>query len=183
MMKACGVLCPENRRDLQQVKQRRCAAKEAELVGRTRVEMQEESRTTASHTKKKKTPCPEALKMERVMNTATQTGNVTPAQGLKHRQFQSLLQEMESEFTDVPRGTEARLGGGSSARTPVGSRTVKQRDPAGSQDERWKWELAAVADRTARLGVSDPRLQGRDLMTTDMHDEVERLLWETQTHQ
>lgn len=52
--------------------------------------------------------CGKVLKMEHVTSTVTQTVNFTRAKGLNHRQFQSFMQEINSEFADIPYHTEVR---------------------------------------------------------------------------
>ncbi|KAL1268530.1 hypothetical protein QQF64_033893 [Cirrhinus molitorella] len=52
--------------------------------------------------------CGKALKMEHVMNTVAQTVNFIRARALNHRQFQSFLEEIQSELGDVPYQTEVR---------------------------------------------------------------------------
>ena len=77
------------------------------LVGRMRLKLREENcagELTADH-------CiihQEALKMDHVTNTVTQTVTFIRAQGCNHRQFQSFLREIDSEFGDMPYHTEVR---------------------------------------------------------------------------
>uniref|UniRef100_A0A3B4FQX6 DUF4371 domain-containing protein n=1 Tax=Pundamilia nyererei TaxID=303518 RepID=A0A3B4FQX6_9CICH len=70
------------------------------LVGRMRVKMQEENCTdelTAYHCiTHQERLCGKVLKMEHVMITVT----------LNHRQFQSFMWEIDSEFADIPHHTE-----------------------------------------------------------------------------
>uniref|UniRef100_A0A3B4GZR3 DUF4371 domain-containing protein n=1 Tax=Pundamilia nyererei TaxID=303518 RepID=A0A3B4GZR3_9CICH len=72
------------------------------LVSRMRVKMQEENCTgelTAYHCIiHQETLCGKVLKMEHVMITVT----------LNHRQFQSFMREIDSEFADIPYHTEVR---------------------------------------------------------------------------
>lgn len=49
-----------------------------------------------------------SLKMEHVMSTVTQTVNFIRAMGLNHKQFQSFLREIDSEFADIPYHPEVR---------------------------------------------------------------------------
>lgn len=53
--------------------------------------------------------------------------------------------------------------------------------------DKWKCELAFLADITTHLSVLNLQLQGRNRMITDMYDavkafQVKLLLWETQMH-
>lgn len=64
----------------------------------------------------------------------------------------------------------------------------KGKDSTVLRDEKWKCELAFLADITAHLNVLNLQLQGRDRMITDMYDavkafQVKLLLWETQMHE
>lgn len=64
----------------------------------------------------------------------------------------------------------------------------KGKDSTVLRDEKWKCELAFLADITAHLNALNLQLQGHDRMITDMYDavkafQVKLLLWETQMHQ
>ncbi len=76
------------------------------LVGRMREKMQRENCTrelTVYHCIiHQETLCSKALKMEHVMSTVIQTVNFIRARALNHRQFQSFLEEINSELGDVP---------------------------------------------------------------------------------
>lgn len=170
------------------------------LVGRMRVKMQEENcvgELTVYHCIiHQESLCGKVLKMEHVMNTVTQTINFIRAKGLNHRQFQSFLREIDSDFADIPYHTEVRW----LSRGKVLNRVFelikeicrfmdsKGKDSTVLRDEKWKCELAFLADITAHLNVLNLQLQGRDRMITDMYDavkafQVKLLLWETQMHQ
>lgn len=73
-------------------------------VGRIRVKMQEETCTgelIAYHCiTHQEALCDKVLKMDHVMSTVTQTVNFIRAKGFIHRQFQSFMREIDSEFTD-----------------------------------------------------------------------------------
>lgn len=80
------------------------------LVSRMRVKMQEEKCTSEltaylciTHQERLRG---KVLKMEHVMITVTQTVNFIRAKGLNHRQFQSFMWEIDSEFADIPHHTE-----------------------------------------------------------------------------
>uniref|UniRef100_A0A3P9D8L6 SPIN-DOC-like zinc-finger domain-containing protein n=1 Tax=Maylandia zebra TaxID=106582 RepID=A0A3P9D8L6_9CICH len=81
------------------------------LVGRIRVKMQENctSELTAYHCiTHQETLCGKVLKMEDVMITITQTVNFIRTKGLNHRQFQSFMWKIDSEFDGIPYHTEVR---------------------------------------------------------------------------
>ena len=83
------------------------------LVARMRLKVQEQNcagELTAYHCIiHQEALCGKVLKMDHVMNTITQTVNFIRAhQGLNHRQFQSFLREIDSEFGDMPYHTEVR---------------------------------------------------------------------------
>ena len=170
------------------------------LVGRMREKMQEENCTgelTAYHCIiHQEALCGKVLKMDHVMSTVTQTVNFIRSKGLNHRQFQSFMREIDSEFADIPYHTEVRW----LSRGKVLNRVFelsneicqfmdsKGKDSTVLRDEKWKCELAFLADITAHLNALNLQLQGRDRMITDMYDavkafQVKLILWETQMHQ
>ena len=64
----------------------------------------------------------------------------------------------------------------------------KGKDSTVLRDEKWKCELAFLADITMHLSVLNLQLQGWECMITDMYDAVKAFqvklrLWETQMHQ
>lgn len=168
------------------------------LVGRMRAKMREENFTgeltgyrCITH---QETLCGKVLKMEHLMSTATV--NFIRAEGLNHRQFQSFLREIDSEFADIPYHTEVRwLSPGKILnRVFVLHEEIcqfmdsKGKDPTVLRDEKWKCELVFLADTTAHLNTLNLQLQGRDCMITDMYDavkafQVKLLLWKTQMRQ
>lgn len=52
--------------------------------------------------------CGKALQMEHVMSSIKRVVNFIRGKGLNHRQFKSFLEELDSEYRDVPRHTEVR---------------------------------------------------------------------------
>ncbi|XP_053541156.1 general transcription factor II-I repeat domain-containing protein 2B-like [Ictalurus punctatus] len=179
---------------------RRCAVKKSGLVGRMRLKMQEENCTgelTANHCIiHQESLCGKVLKMEHVMSTVTQTVNFIRAKGLNPRQFQSFMREIDSKFGDLPYHTEVRwLSRGKVLKSvfELGEEICQFLDSKGKdstllRDEKWKCELAFLADITSYLSVLNLQLQGWDRMITDMYDAVKAFqvklrLWETQMHQ
>lgn len=169
------------------------------LVGRMRLKMQENcsGELIAYHCIiHQESLCGKVLNMEHVMSTVTQTVNFIRAIGLNHHQFQSFLQEIDSEFGDMPHHTEVRW----LSRGKVLSRVFhlieeicqfmdsKGKDSTVLRDEKWKCELAFLSDITTHLNVLNLQLQGRDHLIIDMHDAVKAFqvklrFWETQMHQ
>uniref|UniRef100_A0A0L8GEV5 DUF4371 domain-containing protein n=1 Tax=Octopus bimaculoides TaxID=37653 RepID=A0A0L8GEV5_OCTBM len=82
------------------------------LVGRIRLKMQVENcageLTTYHCIIHRETLCSKAFKIRHVTSTVTQTVNFMRVKGLNHRQFQSFLREIHSEFADVPYHLEVR---------------------------------------------------------------------------
>ncbi|KAK7888727.1 hypothetical protein WMY93_024287 [Mugilogobius chulae] len=170
------------------------------LVGRLRQKMQSEGNAgelTAYHCIiHQETLCGKVLGMEHVMNTVTQTVNFIRARGLNHRQFQSFLEEIQSEYNDVPYHTEVRW----LSRGKVLERffyllddicqflETKEKDTARLRDVKWRCELAFLCDVTNHLSALNLQLQGRGRTVTDMYDSVRAFkvklnLWETQLQQ
>lgn len=134
------------------------------LVGRMRLKMQENctGELIAYHCIiHQESLCGKVLNMKHVMSTVTQTVNFIRAKGLNHRQFQSFLQEIDSEFGDMPYHTEVRW----LSRGKVLSRVFhlieeicqfmdsKGKDSTILQDEKWKCDLAFLSDITIHLNV------------------------------
>ncbi|XP_065444398.1 general transcription factor II-I repeat domain-containing protein 2A-like [Chrysemys picta bellii] len=170
------------------------------LVGRMRSKMREENcagELTVYHCIiHQESLSAKVLKMDHVMNTVTQTVNFIRAHGLNHRQFQSFLREIDSEFGDMPYHTEVRwLSRGKVLKRHFELREEicqfmdsKGKDCTVLRDEKWKCELAFLADITSHLSALNLQLQGREHIITDMHDAVKAFqvklrLWETQMHQ
>ncbi|KAL0163337.1 hypothetical protein M9458_042733, partial [Cirrhinus mrigala] len=170
------------------------------LVGRMREKMQRENCTcelTVYHCIiHQESLCGKALKMEHVMSTVTQTVNFIRARALNHRQFQSFLEEIQSELGDVPYHTEVRW----LSREKVLNRFFelreeicqfmesKGKDSTVIRDEKWLHELAFLCDITKHLTALNLQLQGRNRVITDMYDAVKAFqaklrLWEIQMQQ
>ncbi|KAM4620367.1 general transcription factor II-I repeat domain-containing protein 2 [Polymixia lowei] len=102
----------------------------------------------------------------------------------------------DSEFGDVPYHTEERwLSRGKVLNRlfELGEEICQFMDSKGKdstvlRDEKWKCDLAFLADITTHLSVLNLKLQGRERMITDMYNAVKAFqvklrLWETQMHQ
>uniref|UniRef100_A0AAR2IK74 SPIN-DOC-like zinc-finger domain-containing protein n=1 Tax=Pygocentrus nattereri TaxID=42514 RepID=A0AAR2IK74_PYGNA len=170
------------------------------LVRRMRVKMQEENCTgelTAYHCIiHQEALCGKALKMDHVMSAVTQTVNFMRSKGLNHLQCQSFVREIDSEFANIPYHTEVHwLSWGKVLNRvfELSNEICQFMDSKGTdatilRDEKWKCELAFLADITAHLNALNLQLQGCDRMITDMYDavkvfQVKLLLWEKQMHQ
>lgn len=154
------------------------------LVGRMWLKMQGENCTgelTAYHCiTHQESLCGKVLKMDHVMSTVTQAVNFITANGLNHCQFQSFMREIDSEFGDLPYHTEMRwLSWGKvlNGVFELGEEICQFLDCKGKdstllRDEKWKCELAFLADITSHLSVLNLQLQEWDRMITDMYDAV-----------
>ena len=81
------------------------------LVGRIREKMRENhaGELTVYHCiMHQESLCAKALKIEHVMSTTIRVVNLVRAKGLNHHQFKSFLEEIGSEYRDVPYHTEVR---------------------------------------------------------------------------
>lgn len=126
------------------------------------------------------------------MSTVTQTVNFIRAKEFNHRQFQSFLRKIDSEFADIPYHTEVRWLSQGKVLNGVFelSKEIcqfmdsKGKDSTVLQDEKWKCELAFLADKTAHLNILNLQLQGRERMITVCMKafQLKLLLRETQMH-
>lgn len=130
------------------------------------------------------------------MSTVTQIVNFIRARGLNPRQFQSFLDEINSELGDVPYHTEVRwLSRGKVLNRFFELREEicqfmesKGKDFTVHRGEKWRFELAFLCDITKHLTALNLQLQGLDRVVTDMYDAVKDFqaklrLWETQMQQ
>lgn len=76
------------------------------------------------------------------MSTVTQTVNFIQAEDLNHRQFQSFMREIDSEFADIPHHTDVfwlsrgvfELGG-----------EMRRFKPPILRDEKWKCDKSSTS--------------------------------------
>ena len=124
--------------------------------------------------------CAKVLNMEHVMKEVVSTVNFIRARGLNHRQFQSLLLELDSDHADVIYFSAVRwLSRGSTLKRfwqLLPEITVfmegKGKDTERLQDVRWIDDLAFFVDITQHLSQLNIKLQGRAQLACDMYDHV-----------
>ena len=144
---------------------------------------------TASYTRNR---CEATLKMEHVMSTITRVVNLI-AKGLNHCQLKSFLEEIGSEYRDVPYHTEVRwLSQGKVLNRCFELREEmcqviesKGKDATELWDKKFLCQLAFLCDILSHLDVLNLQLQGRGRVITDMYAAVRAFktklcLWETQ---
>lgn len=166
------------------------------LVGRVRERMQEHAagELTVYHCIiHQEALCGKSMRMEHVLSTVTSVVNLIRAKGLNHRQFKSFLDEIGSEYTDVPYHTDVRW----LSRGKVLNRFLelheeicqflesKGKDTTGLRDKKFLCELAFLCDILKHLDALNLQLQGRGHVITDMYAAVKAFrtklrLWETQ---
>ena len=174
-----------------------CSQK-SELVGRIREKMRENhaGELTVYHCIiHQESLCGKALKIEHVMSTIARVVNLIRAKGFNYRQFKSFLEEIGSEYRDVPYHTEVRW----LSRGKVLNRCFrcfklcekicqfmesKGKDATELRDERFLCELVFLCDILSHLDVLNLQLQGWGRVITDMYAAVrvfktKLCLWET----
>ncbi|CAI9716823.1 Hypothetical predicted protein [Octopus vulgaris] len=163
------------------------------LVGKMRLKMQEDCTSELIAYRciiHQGSLCGKVLNMEHVMSTVSQTVNFIRVKSLNHRQFRSFLQEIDSEFGDMPHHTELRWISRGKVFLLIEEicqfMDSKEKDSTVLRDEKWKCELACLPDVT-HLDVLNLQLQRWDHLVTDMHDAVKAFkvklrIWETQMH-
>ena len=120
--------------------------------------------------------CAKYLEMKEVMNVVVKVVNLILSKGLKHRQFQQLLLEVDSQYSDLLYFCEVRwLSRGKMLERffellneiniflemkNIGRPEL--RDPA------WVANLAFLVDITAHLNDLNLRLQGKDQLVSDL---------------
>lgn len=122
--------------------------------------------------------CSKILKMSHVMDVVIKTVNFIRARGLKHRQFNSLLEEIHAH--GLPYHTEVRwLSRGLVLKRFYELRSEikmfmheKGRDVQELNDSAWVQDLAFMVDMTEHLNYLNIKLQGRNKLVTDLHDSI-----------
>ncbi|XP_059832923.1 general transcription factor II-I repeat domain-containing protein 2-like [Hypanus sabinus] len=140
------------------------------LVGRIRQKMREENgagELTAYHCIiHQESLCGKALKMEHIMSTITRAVNFIRAKGLNHREFKSFLEELGSEYNDLPYHTEVRwLSQRKELKRCFELREEicqfmesKGKDTTGLRDKKLLCEMAFLCDITSHLNALNLQL-------------------------
>ena len=138
--------------------------------------------------------CAKAASLSDVMGVVVKAVNSILSRSLNHRQFQALLDEAEAAYGDLLYFCEVRwLSRGRmlarvwDLRSEIADFLEQKRLPFAAEfrDPVWLGQLAFLADITQELNVLNVRLQGKDLLVTDMFAavkafEVKLRLWESQ---
>ena len=106
--------------------------------------------------------------------------NFIRAKGLKHRQFQQFLSELESAHGDVLYNTEVRwLSRGRVLRRfyellPEINAFLHSKDKTVPEliDPEWKWHLAFLTDVTEMLNSLNLQLRGEGKLICDMYSHI-----------
>jgi hypothetical protein len=139
--------------------------------------------------------CAKTLNIPHVMSTVVKTINFVRSRGLHHRQFQSLLATMESEYGDLQYFTEIRwLSRGAmlarffALREEIGLFMEEKGRPITELNKtEWICDLAFLVDITQHLNDLNVRLQGKEqhiglMMSHVKAFEVKLRLWAAQLH-
>ena len=132
--------------------------------------------------------------MTSVMSTVVKIINFILARGLNHRQFKSLLEEMNAQYQDVYFCEVRWLSRGAMFQRfyDLGNKTMtflRQKNASfginelGDQD--WLTDLAFLADFTLHMNKLNLQLQGKEQFINRMYDYITAFanklrLWETQ---
>ncbi|XP_064881846.1 general transcription factor II-I repeat domain-containing protein 2-like [Oncorhynchus nerka] len=124
--------------------------------------------------------CCKVLKWDSVMKVVVSCINFIRAKGLKHRQFQEFLSELESTHGDVLYYTEVRwLSRGRVLRRfyellPEINAFLHLKDKTVPEliDPEWKWHLAFLTDVTEILNSLNLQLQGEGKLICDMYSHI-----------
>lgn len=141
--------------------------------------------------------CAKSANLVEVMSVVVKAVNYILSRSLNHRQFQSLMDEVEENYGDLLYFSEVRwlsrgvmLSRVWDLRQEVASflREKGQSHAEKFCDPRWLADLALLADITSHLNALNLKLQGKDILVTDMHAhvtafEVKLRLWKTQLSQ
>ncbi|XP_033991047.1 general transcription factor II-I repeat domain-containing protein 2-like [Trematomus bernacchii] len=153
------------------------------LIGRMNREMEERGLTAPLQIHcliHQQALCCKVLKWDSVMKVVVSCINFIRAKGLKHRQFQQFLSELESAHGDVLYYTEVRwLSRGRVLRRfyellPEINAFLHSKDKTVPEliDPEWKWHLAFLTDVTEMLNSLNLQLQGQGKLICDMYSHI-----------
>jgi len=153
------------------------------LIGRMNREMEERGLTAPLQVHcliHQQALCCKVLKWDSVMKVVVSCINFIRAKGLKHRQFQQFLSELESAHGDVLYYTEVRwLSRGRVLRRfyellPEINAFLHSKDKTVPEliDPEWKWHLAFLTDVTEMLNSLNLQLQGQGKLICDMYSHI-----------
>ncbi|XP_075933644.1 general transcription factor II-I repeat domain-containing protein 2-like [Anarhichas minor] len=153
------------------------------LIGRMNREMEERGLTAPIQVHcliHQQALCCKVLKWDSVMKVVVSCINFIRAKGLKHRQFQQFLSELESAHGDVLYYTEVRwLSRGRVLRRfyellPEINAFLHSKDKTVPEliDPEWKWHLAFLTDVTEMLNSLNLQLQGQGKLICDMYSHI-----------
>ncbi|CAI5649826.1 unnamed protein product [Oreochromis niloticus] len=156
------------------------------LIGRMNREMEERGLTAPLQVHciiHQQALCCKVLKWESVMKAVVSCINFIRANGLKHRQFQQFLSELESAYGDVLYYTEVRwLSRGRVLRRfyeliPEINAFLHSKGKTVPEliDQEWKWHLAFLTDVTEMLNGLNLQLQGQRKLICDMYSHIKAL--------
>lgn len=111
----------------------------------------------------------QTLKMDHVMNLVVSTVNFIRSRALNHRQFKQMLQEMDSEFTDVTYYCKVRWLSNAKTLRRFSSllgeidtfMRSKGREHEEFTDAQWINDLAFLSDITEHMSILNQQLQGK----------------------
>ena len=124
--------------------------------------------------------CSKILSMDSVVKCVVKIINFIKAKGLNHRQFKTLLEDLDSDYADVRLHTEVRW----LSRGFMLARfyelldeislfmELKGEDTSNLKDPQWLSDLAFMVDLTGHLNVLNKQLQGRNKIITNMISDV-----------
>nr|XP_040035572.1 general transcription factor II-I repeat domain-containing protein 2-like isoform X2 [Gasterosteus aculeatus aculeatus] len=153
------------------------------LIGRMNREMEERGLTALLQVHcliHQQALCCKVLKWDSVMKVVVSCINFIRANGLKHRQFQQFLSELESAYGDVLYHTEIRwLSRGKVLRRfyellPEVNAFLQSKGKTVPEliDPAWKWHLAFLTDVTELLNGLNLQLQGKGKLICDMYSHI-----------
>jgi hypothetical protein len=137
--------------------------------------------------------CSKCLKFDNVMSEVVKCINYIRSRGLKHRQFQAFLGEIESAYKDVIYFTEVRwLSRGNvlkrffELRAEIKTFMEKNGvDVHMLSDSIWLMDLAFLVDITQELNILNKKLQGQGQLVNVAYDNIRAfstklMLWKSQ---